>query len=220
MKSGPRVLAIFGRRPHLGEGKSRLRAQIGAAGAHAISQALFNRIVAELPALAEALGPEGEVEWWLTGSPFRDGEPGPEWTGGHPVYEQVEGDLGERMAHVFQRAWQRGATAVAIMGTDIPGISSVDIRMVFANLTPAGWAGEGAGVDAAIVPTCDGGYGLLCLGRPADFLWTDMPWGTSEVLSTTLQRLEQNGFRVCTLSIQRDIDCLEDWELWQKENNG
>ena len=220
MKPGARVLAIFGRRPHLGEGKSRLRAQIGAEGAHAISQALFDRIVAELPAMAAALGPDGEVEWWLTGTPFREGEPGTGWTGGHPVYEQVEGDLGERMAHVFRWAWQRGASAVAIMGTDIPGISAEDVRKSFAYLRSARTPGEGAGVDAAIVPTWDGGYGLLGLSRPAEFLWGDMPWGTSEVLQLTLNRLEQNGFRVCTLPVRRDIDSVEDWELWQKENNG
>lgn len=218
MKPGRKVLAIFGRRPHLGEGKSRLRSQVGAEAAHAIAQALFDQRIEALPAIREALGPEGEVQWWLTGTQFRPDEPRPHWSGGHPVYEQVEGDLGVRMAHVFQTAWQSGATAVAIMGTDIPGITYEDVRMAFASLEPGVQSSES--VDAAIVPTCDGGYGLLCLGRPADFLWSDMPWGTEAVFALTMDRLEQKGFRVCTLPVRRDIDCAEDWEIWQKEENG
>jgi rSAM/selenodomain-associated transferase 1 len=218
MTSGRKVLAIFGRRPHLGEGKSRLRAQIGAEGAHAIAQALFDRCIDALPAMCDALGPGGELQWWLTGTPFRPDEPRPNWSGGHPVSEQVEGDLGVRMAHVFQTAWQSGATAVAIMGTDIPGITHEDIRMAFASVESG--IQSSAPMEAAIVPTCDGGYGLLCLSRPADFLWSDMPWGTDEVFALTRDRLEQNGFRVCTLPLRRDIDSAEDWEIWQKENNG
>lgn len=44
-----------------------------------------------------------------------------EWLPGVPLPAQARGELGERLVDAFARAFGRGATRVAIVGSDAPG---------------------------------------------------------------------------------------------------
>jgi glycosyltransferase A (GT-A) superfamily protein (DUF2064 family) len=72
----------------------------------------------------------------------------------------------------------------------------------------ARWLAGGAG--AVLAPARDGGYALIGLRRPADFVFRDMPWGSERVYGETAQRLKNRGWRLRALEAVGDVDRPED----------
>lgn len=115
---------------------------------------------------------------------------------GLTISHQGGGDLGQRMARAVQRHINAGH-AVLVMGTDCPALDAHILRQAATALSAA---------DAVIIPTFDGGYALLGLRQYHPSLFTDIPWSTSRVAQTTLQRMQQLQLKVVTLATQHDID--------------
>ena len=111
-------------------------------------------------------------------------------------------DLGERMHHALRSALDEHAAAL-VLGTDCPFISREDL--------------EGARTllfehDHRVVlgPAFDGGYYLLAARSVDASLFTDIPWGSGEVLGRTRRRLDAKGWRFAELDFRHDIDRPED----------
>ncbi len=115
---------------------------------------------------------------------------------------QVGQDLGQRMAGAFEHAFAHGHDRVLIIGSDCPGVTTELLEEAFASLTDH---------DVVVGPANDGGYYLLGMRRPQPFLFTDMPWSTSEVLEETLARTQVQGLSTYQLPYLSDVDHLEDW---------
>jgi rSAM/selenodomain-associated transferase 1 len=112
---------------------------------------------------------------------------------------QGTGDLGQRLQRVFDDV-PRGP--VVVIGSDVPGISEVDIAQAFRVLE---------GHEAVIGPSPDGGYWLIGLRRRPRRLkpFRNIRWSTHEAHAGTLRNLA--GSRVGLVRELPDIDNGNDW---------
>jgi rSAM/selenodomain-associated transferase 2/rSAM/selenodomain-associated transferase 1 len=132
-----------------------------------------------------------------------------EWLGDDlRVLEQGEGDLGRRMELAFSGSFQEGMRRVVVIGTDCPGIQPFHLMGAFRSLEHR---------DAVIGPANDGGYYLVGLRRPAPELFQGIPWGTEEVLESTLDVAQARGIRVELLDRLDDVDRPADIPVWERE---
>lgn len=183
-------MIVFSRAPVAGRVKTRLAAALGAARAARLHERLT--LASVHTALAARCGP---VELHAT--------PGHTWFKqiGVPVKLQKGRDLGERMAHATRAALRR-APFVLLIGSDCPELAPRELRRA------ARWLAGGTPV--VLAPAHDGGYALVGLARPADFLFRHMPWGSERVYAETAARLESRGWRLRALAPVGDIDRPED----------
>lgn len=161
-------LAIFARAPQLGHVKTRLARAVGDEAALQLHRRLLTLTLANLGAGGRGF----EVEVWVAGSsPEVD-----DWRGRFDVYQQPEGDLGERMAAAI------ASGAGAVVGCDIPHLTADVVDSAFAALEDA---------DVVLGPTEDGGYCLIAMNRLQPQLFKGIPWGSHTVLATTLKAAGQ-----------------------------
>lgn len=197
------VLVIFTRCPEPGRVKTRLIPVLGEQAA-ADLQAGMTRLIlsaAQRLALTDRVSVEVHYEGGndvLMRAAFGDGF----------TYVLQQGtDLGQRMHFSLCRCLDRGAARTVLIGSDCPGITDTILRRSFALLREH---------DCVIGPTCDGGYYLVGLKRPAPELFTGIPWGTDRVASRTVAAGKELGLRIGMLEILRDIDRPEDLPAWEE----
>jgi rSAM/selenodomain-associated transferase 1 len=188
------TLILFIRNPVLGKVKTRLAATIGDEEALNIYHFLLNhtnRIALEVQAKRMLFYSENVAT--------NDG-----WDEAYfEKHLQHHGDLGERMYHAFQKAFEAGATKAVIAGSDCPELTTDILNEAYAMLDTH---------DVVLGPSDDGGYYLLGLKSPAPELFENMAWSTETVLSETLQRLKNTGKSCALLPVLNDIDTEEDWK--------
>ncbi len=126
-----------------------------------------------------------------------------------PIWEQVGGDLGERMAQAFQSALGSPYQSTIIIGTDIPGITAPLLTMASKNLQD---------YDIVLGPTLDGGYYLIGLKSPASELFRNIPWSTEDVFSCTHEKTKAMGLSLKVLPKLRDLDTIEDLQVFIQES--
>lgn len=196
-----RKILVFARAPEPGKVKTRLLPVLG----EAVTTALYQDMVHHALSVATDVT-DCTVELW--GTPDID----------HPffyecqhrygvhLYQQGEGNLGDRMSHALTEGL-READAAVLIGTDCPSLTSADIEQCFDRLAE--------GHRAVLGPAADGGYVLIGLTSPNPWLFTAIDWGTDTVLQTTRCRLNQCDWRWSELPEQRDIDRPDDihWAL-------
>jgi uncharacterized protein len=185
------VVVVMAKAPVPGFAKTRLIPALGADGAAALAQWLLDRTMSA--ALAAGLGP---VE--LCGTPDTTHPAFGAWAArpGVVLAPQGDGDLGARMARVFER-WSREASRVMLIGTDAPHLDAAVLRGAALALEQH---------DAVFVPAFDGGYALVGLRRPAPRLFSGMPWSTPEVMARTRERLRESVLGHAELAMLHDID--------------
>ena len=187
------VLLVFAKRLAPGRVKTRLEAGLGQAGA-----------LAAYRELVEALGGwmndgDWKAIWCLTG--LGDWE----WEGAQ--WEQVEGDLGERMEAAVDRAFAEGARRVVVVGADVPDLNAGTVARMLGRLEE--------GFDVVSVPVRDGGYGAVGLrARPAGW-FMGRTWSHPRVHEEAIVRSMARGMRFCALPCLSDVDELEDWIRWK-----
>lgn len=189
---------VFSKPPRPGVAKRRLIPVLGEEGA----AALYRQLLEKTLDTATAAG-VGAVELWCSDSSdtamralARERRV--------KLQQQSGADLGERMAAAFSATLARSPFAILI-GCDCPALQPADLRRT------AGWLASGA--QAVIGPSRDGGYYLVGLRRPVLGLFTDMPWGTGEVLAETRARLRRAVLTWHELPEYTDIDRPEDLAL-------
>jgi hypothetical protein len=192
--AGARVLAILTRAPSSG-GKRRLFAALGCPPDPALLTALLldtldgaavagvRRVVAVTPAASC-----GEVAALVP----RD----------VAVIPQAEGDLGMRMGSAFTLLFARGATAVAIIGSDLPDIDGASVRSAFERLADDP-------ESLVLGPAVDGGYYLIGSTRVPP-VFEGIEWGSARVLEQTVKAASAAGLRVSLLTVAADVDRPDD----------
>ena len=189
------ALIVFVKEPRPGAVKTRLAAALGDEHAAAIYRALAEEEVRRTrPA-------SGEYERLFFFTPAEAGPALARWFPGETFLPQKGDDLGRRMANAFEAAFARGARRVAIVGTDVPGVSRELVKEALLALGDH---------DLVVGPARDGGYYLLALDRPRPLLFDAIPWSTSAVLSATAERAAVLGLRLSVLEPLADIDTLDD----------
>jgi hypothetical protein len=111
------------------------------------------------------------------------------------------------MSLAFQTAFDRGATAVVIIGSDCPQLDTEILEQAFDAIRQ---------YNLILGPATDGGYYLIGLQRFLPQLFYDIAWSTETVLPQTMAIAEQAGLTIFCLPTLSDVDYPEDLELWQQ----
>ena len=186
------VLLVFAKRLAPGRVKTRLEAELGQAGALAAYRELVDAVCRWMN------DGDWRAVWCLTG-------PGDwEWEGAQ--WEQVEGDLGERMEAAVDRAFAEGARRVVVVGSDVPDLNAGNIGLLLARLEE--------GFDVVSVPVRDGGYGALGLRARPEGWFKGRTWSHARVHQEAVVRSMSRGMRFCALPCLSDVDEPEDWAKW------
>ena len=115
-------------------------------------------------------------------------------------------DLGERMNHALCTALKHYQRAVLI-GCDCPSLTSQELASAISALNDK--------TTAVFAPAEDGGYVLIALNRPQAELFTNIPWGSEQVMAETRARCQQLGIIYHELAQQWDVDTPADLARYQ-----
>ena len=110
---------------------------------------------------------------------------------------QVEGDLDERLAAIFDEV--TGPTV--LIGMDTPQLTLSDLAPAFP------WPDD---VDAFFGPASDGGFWALGLAEPTGDLIRGVPMSRDDTGRIQLQRLFDAQLRVKLLATLTDVDTIDD----------
>lgn len=91
--------------------------------------------------------------------------------------------------------------AVLFLGSDLPDLSPELLMKAVEKLQNH---------DVVIGPATDGGYYLLGMKQIIRDVFQDIPWGTSQVLTSTVRKLESNDWSYVLLDSRTDIDTWAD----------
>ncbi len=197
------ILVLFSRYPQAGRTKTRLARLLGPDGAAKLQRRLTERVVAQIAPWLSRRGARCEIRF-DGGSAEQMGA----WLGGGFSYRaQGGGDLGVRMQRAFADHFAAGATAVAIIGADCPGLDADILDQAFAAL---------AQQTVVFGPAQDGGYYLVGLRQPLPDLFQDVPWGTGAVLQRSLKKVRRRGLPPTLLPWLRDVDRPRDLPSWAR----
>jgi len=199
------ALILFAKYPEPGRVKTRLAKSIGDIQAASYYKEFLKRIAEKL----EGLRDKHEILVYYTppnkksgikkviGSSFK-------------FFPQTGSDLGERMQNAFMESFRSGFERVIIIGGDSPTLPPEYIERAFEYLRE--------GTTVVIGPSRDGGYYLVGMKKGLNILsphsiFSNISWGTSDVLPTTLDRLKSANPSYRLLPEWYDIDTVEDLKL-------
>lgn len=191
------VVLVFQKNEVLGKVKTRLAASVGKEKALDIYLLLLNKTYYALGNIS--------VPIWTYYSDFV-----PEI----PTYPadnrrvQVGHDLGERMKNAIVDCFESGMEKVVLIGTDCPRLEEKYILQALEALDQS---------NLVLGPARDGGYYLIGMNRPADFLFEGITWSSEWVLSQTMALAAAQGLQTSLLPVLEDIDTLEDWERYRAQ---
>lgn len=190
-------IIIIAKEPSPGLAKTRLIPALGADGAAQLADRLLKHTLEQ--ALTAAIGPvelcvapDSRAPYWQQLPMASEVE----------LSQQVDGDLGHRMAAAAQHGLANGIP-VMLIGTDCPALEAAQLRAMAASLHSH---------DACLCPVSDGGYSLLGLHRLDPSVFRDIPWSTSDVAGLTRRKFHQLGWRWHESRPLSDIDEPHDLE--------
>jgi len=185
----------FAKIPTAGHVKTRLIPALGEQGALELHQQLLRHTWRSLN--AAQLAP---VELWRdqnSASSFFDDLTPPI----NPQHVQQGADLGERMANAVAAVLE-SCDVVLIVGSDCPQLDGDYLEAALQALYE--------GSEVVLGPASDGGYVLIGLRRAAPQVFSDIDWGSDQVLAQTRSRLQASNCRWHELPERWDVDRPED----------
>lgn len=195
------AVLVFAKSPLPGKVKTRLAKGIGARNATRIYKMMLYELLSKLNRCSDH-----QLELWC----YPDAK--------HPFFrkcardfdlvlkKQSHGDLGSKMNNAFRSSLKKYESCV-LLGSDIPGIDHDDIHQARQFLSQ--------GSDVVILPTGDGGYGLIAADQCVPALFRNMSWSTSTVMKNTLLRAKKNNIKYRLLNEKVDIDTIDDWRQYK-----
>ncbi len=184
------TIVILLKAPRQGYVKTRLAKEIGSEQALQAYQALVARQWTALPKNACI-----EVHYTPHDATFEMQK----WLGdAHDYYPQSEGELGARLGHSVECAFERGARTVTCIGGDCPQLEARHFNEAEQLLN--------TGHDVVFGPSEDGGYYLIALRTPLPELFADIPWSTRDTLSASLDKAKALELKIGLLETLYDID--------------
>lgn len=194
---------IFARYPRLGAVKTRLAGALGEQGCLALHEAMLLDTVDRVSLLGEPVvlclagcSQEEAVTYSVQQFPAL----------GLQVHLQEGSSLGERIWNAC-RCLTDQFERFLILGSDSPTLPIETMRSAVALLDE---------IPVVICPVEDGGYCLLGLQTLRRDLFEEIPWGTSNVLETTVAKVSAESLSV--LPGWHDIDLIGDLERLAEES--
>ena len=190
------VLGIFAKDPAPGRVKTRLAAATSATLAAKVAEAFLSDTLERCSQVGQ--------QRFLVYAPTSSRAAFAERAGScYQLEAQAEGDLGNRLAVFLNKHVAAGHHVVAL-GGDSPTLPPALVLQAFDLLNQS---------DIVIGPATDGGYYLIGCARACPPAFVDIPWGGPEVLSATMERVQQAGLRLGLLPPWYDVDTLADLHL-------
>ncbi|MBE9012341.1 TIGR04282 family arsenosugar biosynthesis glycosyltransferase [Pseudanabaenaceae cyanobacterium LEGE 13415] len=187
-------LIIFTRYPEAGKAKTRLIPALGDVGAAELHRQMTESTIAEVRKLENV-----SICVYFTGSSIEQMQ---DWLGDNLEYQlQPSGDLGDRLIHIFQTMFDRGARSVIAIGTDCPDLTSEIIMQAFAQLKTH---------HLSIGAATDGGYYLIGLDQLIPDVFQNIAWSTDVVFQQTLEIVQRLELSIAFLPTLHDVDRPED----------
>ena len=182
------TVIVLAKEPLPGKAKTRLQTRFSAAAAAALAEAALSDT---LTVLRSSSVPRRILAW--AGNPSR-------WGNGLEVIEQGPGDLGQRLAHVFDAVLTPTSDRPTLLiAMDTPQVTAADLEV--------SWDGA----DAVLGLAADGGYWAIGLrSGPAGPIFEGIEMSTERTGAAQLARLLELGLRVKLLPPLRDIDTPDD----------
>ncbi|MFK7796470.1 MAG: TIGR04282 family arsenosugar biosynthesis glycosyltransferase [Aureispira sp.] len=185
-------IIILCKNPILGKAKTRLAKSIGAEKALEVYHFLLQhtaKVVAAVPCDKRIF----YSDTVLTEDAFQGSN--------YHKALQATGDLGNRMKAAFEDAFAAGYSRAVIIGSDCYELSSPILNDALIALE-----------NSATVfgPAKDGGYYLMGMRQLIPALFENQPWSQDNLLSNTLQTLDQLHHHHQLLPTLSDVDYLED----------
>ncbi|MEL6441315.1 MAG: TIGR04282 family arsenosugar biosynthesis glycosyltransferase [Cyanobacteria bacterium J06621_8] len=200
------TLIIFTRYPEPGKTKTRMIPALGAKGAAELQRKMTEHTlgnVERLAALRDLI-----VKVYFSGG---NQQLMAEWLGEDWQYTpQASGDLGKKLQGAFKEAFQLGSQQVVIIGIDCPDIDQITLNQAFNSLQNH---------DLVLGVAEDGGYYLIGLNQVYSELFTNIAWGSDQVLRQTIDIAQELKLKVDYLPTLSDVDYPKDLPIWQKHVN-
>ncbi len=201
-------IIIFTRYPQPGTTKTRLIPLIGKDGAVLIHRKMALKTVSTCQRYSSSSRVTIEIHYEGCEEQLMK-----QWLGNSfPYKKQAGGNLGNRMTHAFNDAFQKGSQRVIIIGTDCPELMTDHLKAAFDSLN-----------DNLLVfgPAFDGGYYLIGLRNDAyniaiPKLFRNIEWGSSTVLDTTVKNVRFLDISFNLLPFLHDVDRPEDISFWER----
>lgn len=191
------ALVLFAKTPGLSPVKTRLAADIGRAKAEAFYRHAL-ACIEELALDATQLSHNTLIPYWAVGE--QEGLGNPLWKNLNALWTG-EGDLGERLAHIYATLLQQH-DHVILIGTDSPQLQPhalIEAHVFLATKT-----------NAIIGPAADGGYYLFGgnMAYPKE-MWLSVPYSTNTTCSIFIEKLKPYC-AVTEMAHTFDVDTLDD----------
>ena len=195
------TLIVFVKNPIPGAVKTRLQTR------YAPDQvaALYTAFVRDVLARAESIDIDRRVIAF--DPPDAESEVRALFGGGKAQWQyvpQVQDDLGARMREALVQQLDAGASAVVLIGTDIPSLPAHHITQAFDLLRAK---------DVVLGPSTDGGYYLVGVSKPAPEIFEDVEWSTPSVLSQTIDRVQRAGHTLGLVPPYFDVDTPDELDF-------
>jgi rSAM/selenodomain-associated transferase 1 len=189
----PRHLAIFAKYWEPGRVKTRLAARMGADAASRLHRCFVGHLLRRFAHFDAqrtlAIWPPDAVAAARRQTP-------PEWV----VEAQTDGDLGQKIAAFIQSHLAAGSRKLVLVGADSPDVPVDRIERAFERLSNQ---------QVVLGPATDGGYFLVGLNAWAP-IFDNISWGTDQVLSETIRKLDALKITHAVLEPWADVDRPDD----------
>lgn len=195
-------LVVMARWPAPGRCKSRLAGSIGSRRAAAIQDRLCRHVLSTATALTADLEVVLAVSGLAPAAARRWGRS----LGVGRTLPQGEGSLGLRLQRQVIRALREGSPAVLLIGTDLPALTTADLRRACLLLEST---------PMVLGPAMDGGYWLIGLRQSAPSLFSGIRWGSDQVLRQTLAEARRLDLRHRFAPVSADLDRPGDLRAWR-----
>ena len=194
------VILLFAKAPVAGKVNTRLIADIGVQAATLLQRDLIDQRLsmltqADLCAVSLMCSPDVQDDYFVHCKAL------------YPIslLAQSGADLGMRMLNAIRPALQRYKYCIVI-GTDAPALDEVLISQAIERLKKE--------PEVVFVPAEDGGYVLVGLQQPYEFLFQGISWGSAKVMQQSRSKLKKNGISFDELATCWDIDRFEDYQRY------
>jgi uncharacterized protein len=200
------AVAIICKTPMAGKSKTRLSPPLRPEECAAISRCFIKDLSSTIQSLAD----DGDVTGYAVYTPA-----GSETalrsllSDRFALTLQGEGDLGARLVKATADLLGAGHAGAILVNSDSPTLPKAILR----DAVDAVRRGD----NVTLSPALDGGYTLMGLSRPHARLFTDIPWSTSEVYRTTLDRAREIGLPVETVPGWYDVDDAASFRMLEDE---
>lgn len=195
-----RTIAVFAKEPQPGAVKTRLTGRLDEREAAQFYEAFLADIAATIGSFGSTAGTGPRRLLAYAGDrshPAFD----PYRAEGFDFVEQGRGDLGDRLARVTQRCFERETEQLVIVGTDSPTLQTRHLKAGFDRL---------AENDVVLGPSFDDGYYLIGLDGPYTTVFQSIDWSTRSVLEQTHRRCRESDLLCELLEFWYDIDDFRD----------